>query len=229
MNKKVPFMLLAVSTMLLTACDTKVSQEKFVAQLDATKANVTLDSANLDNVHMSNKLNINVIDYKKDEFYINTTQALAIIIPIISKYYTWKEGDKYYHAEEHTITSNNKYSEITKEEFDVYMATGRGEVCAKLNEGITNCDNMLKEQPEGSQYYNVKNSFVQTAAGEYKMTSTMNYKTTEDGEEVEKKRTTIFVFKKNLPVKYTIKDNGETFYKYSFGKAELRKPSEASE
>ena len=225
MNKKVPFILIAMSAMVLTACDTKISQDKFVAQLETTKANITLDSEALDNVHMSNKLNVNVIDYKKDEFYINTTFAMALIIPIITKYYTWKDEDgKYYHAEEHTITSNNQYKEITKEQFDVYMASGRGDICAKLNEGVANCESMLKEQPEDSQYYNIKNSFVQTINGEYKMTSTMNYKTTQDGSEVEKTRKTTFIFKKNLPVKYTINDNGESFYKYSFGKAELRKP-----
>ena len=44
MNKKIPFTLLAMSTMLLTACDTGISQEKFVAQLNSTKANITLES-----------------------------------------------------------------------------------------------------------------------------------------------------------------------------------------
>ena len=227
MNKKVPFMLMTLSTLLLAACDSKVSQEKFVEQLSAVEANITLDSEKLDNVHMQNKLGINKIDYKEGEFYVNTTDALALIIPIITELYTWREGDsetnyKYYHAEKHTITSNNKWNEISKEQFDVYMANGRAEVCAKLNEGPTACRNFLKDEPEGG-YYNVKNSFAKTISSEYKMTSNSNYKAMENEQEVEKTYKTTFIFKNGLPVKYTVKNNGsESFYKYSFGKAELR-------
>ena len=229
MNKKVPFMLMTLSTLLLAACDSKVSQEKFVEQLSAVEANITLDSEKLDNVHMQNKLGINKIDYKEGEFYVNTTDALALIIPIITELYTWREGDseanyKYYHAEKHTITSNNKWNEITKEQFDVYMDNGRAEVCAKLNEGIVSCRGLLKSEEEQEQYKNTKNSFSKNSMnGEYKMKSSMTYDYVNGEETVEKKRTATFIIKNNLPVKFTVKDDGsESFYKYSFGKAELR-------
>ena len=235
MNKKVPFILLALGSLVLTACETNIKQEKFVSILDATEANVTMESDNLNNVHMQNKLGVNKIDYKEGEFYINTTNALALIIPIITELYTWREGDseanyKYYHAEKHTITSNTKWAEITKEQFDVYMATGRGEVYAKLNQGITSCRNMLKPAEEQEQYKNIKNTFYKTAGGEYKMYSTMTYDYVDGEETKEKKRSTTFTIKNNLPVKFTTKDDGsESFYKFSYGNAKLRtmeKPAE---
>lgn len=210
---------MATATMLLTACDTKISQDKFVAQLEATKANITLDSEALDNVHIYNKLSVHNINYKEGEF---ASEVNGLILTRTQKY-TWiDENGRYYHYEKSLITSIDK--EITKAEFDIYMATARGEICAKLNEGVANCENMLKEQADDSVYYNVKNSFAQTINGEYKMNSTMNYKTTEDGQEVEATRKTTFIFKKNLPVKYTINDNGENYYKYTYGNAEFKKP-----
>lgn len=226
MNKKVPFILMTLGSILLTACDSKIGQERFTEQLNATKANISIDSESLDNVHMSNKLDINVIDYKKGEYYINTTFALALFIPIIQKYYTWTENGKYYHAEEHTIQNLNKYEEITKEQFDVYMSSGRVEVCAELNKGVAECEKLMNPSDD-EVYYDIKNSFYRTASGEYKFSSKMNYKeVNSDNQEEEKTRTVTFLMKNNLPVKYSYKTDGESYYKYSFGKAELRLPSD---
>ena len=83
MNKKIPFMLLAVSTILLTACESKLSQEKFVDKLNATKANVVITSDKLNNVHMQNRLGVHKLNYKEGEYFTDETAALAIIIPII--------------------------------------------------------------------------------------------------------------------------------------------------
>ncbi len=235
MNKKVPFILLALGSLVLTACDTNIKQDKFVSILEATEANVAMDSDKIDNVHMQNRLGVNKIDYKEGEFYINTTNALALIIPIITELYTWREGDseanyKYYHAEKHTITSNNKWAEITKEQFDVYMATGRGEVYAKLNQGITSCKNMLKPAEEQETYKNIKNSFKKTMSGEYKMISSATYDYQDGENTVERQYKVTFAIKNNLPLKFTTKDNGsESFYKFSYGDAKLRtleKPAE---
>ena len=126
MNKRIPFILMAMSTMLLTACDTGISQEKFVSQLESTKANVTLDSAVLDNVHIQYKSSLNQINYKEGEFY---SYATGLILTNVREY-TWKDEDgKYYHYEKSLV--KDVYTEISKETFDIYMATARGEMCAK--------------------------------------------------------------------------------------------------
>ena len=76
---------MATATMLLTACDTKISQDKFVAQLEATKANITLDSEALDNVHIYNKLSVHNINYKEGEF---ASEVNGLILTRTQKY-TW--------------------------------------------------------------------------------------------------------------------------------------------
>ena len=215
MNKKIPFTLLAMSTMLLTACDTGISQEKFVEHLNATKANITLDSEVLNNVHIKDKSNLNQTNYKEGEFY---SKVSGLILTRVQEY-TWKDEDgKYYHYKKSVLEDIDK--EITKEQFDVYMATARGEICAKLNEGIMECENLLREEPE--TYINVKNAFYQTAKGEYRLNSTMTYK--ENGDGAEKTRKVIFLMKKNLPIKYTVKTDSESTTSYTYGNAKFSKP-----
>ena len=219
MNKRIPIILMAMSTMLLTACDTGISQEKFVGQLNSTKANITLDSEVLDNVHIQYKSSLNQINYKEGEFY---SYASGLILTNVREY-TWKGDDgKYYHYKKSLI--DNVDTEISKETFDIYMATARGEICAKLNEGIAECENLLRDEPVG--YTNVKNSFYQTVKGEYRLNSTMTYKASEEAEEQTRK--VMFLMKKNLPIKYTVKIDSESTVKYSFGNASFTAPERNS-
>ena len=219
MNKRIPIILMAMSTMLLTACDTGISQEKFVGQLNSTKANITLDSEVLDNVHIQYKSSLNQINYKEGEFY---SYASGLILTNVREY-TWKGDDgKYYHYKKSLI--DNVDTEISKETFDIYMATARGEICAKLNEGIAECENLLRDEPVG--YTNVKNSFYQTVKGEYRLNSTMTYKASEEAEEQTRK--VMFLMKKNLPIKYTVKLDSESTVKYSFGNASFTAPERNS-
>ena len=206
-----------MSTMLLTACDTGISQEKFVEHLNATKANITLESEVLNNVHIKDKSNLNQTNYKEGEFY---SKVSGLILTRVQEY-TWKDEDgKYYHYKKSLLEDIDK--EITKEQFDVYMATARGEICAKLNEGIMECENLLREEPE--TYINVKNAFYQTAKGEYRLNSTMTTKVMEESQEVEKTRKVIFLMKKNLPTKYTIKLDSSSTVSYTYGNAKFSKP-----
>ena len=215
MNKRIPFVLMAMSTMLLTACDTGISQEKFVEHLNATKANITLESEVLNNVHIKDKSSLNQTNYKEGEFY---SKVSGLVLTRVQEY-TWKDEDgKYYHYKKSLLEDIDK--EITKEQFDVYMATARGEICAKLNEGIMECENLLREEPE--TYINVKNAFYQTAKGEYRLNSTMTYK--ENGDGAEKTRKVIFLMKKNLPIKYTVKTDSESTISYTYGNAKFSKP-----
>ena len=222
MNKRIPFVLMAMSTMLLTACDTGISQEKFVEHLNATKANITLESEVLNNVHIKDKSNLNQTNYKEGEFY---SKVSGLILTRVQEY-TWKDEDgKYYHIKKSLVENIDK--EITEEQFNVYMATARGEICAKLNEGIMECENLLREEPE--MYTNVKNSFYQTAKGEYRMNSTMTTKVMEESQEVEKTRKVIFLMKKNLPTKYTIKLDSNSTVSYTYGNAKFTKPERSGE
>ena len=222
MNKRIPFVLMAMSTMLLTACDTGISQEKFVEHLNATKANITLESEVLDNVHIQDKSSLNQTNYKEGEFY---SKVSGLILTRVQEY-TWKDEDgKYYHIKKSLVENIDK--EITEEQFNVYMATARGEICAKLNEGIMECENLLREEPE--MYTNVKNSFYQTAKGEYRLNSTMTTKVMEESQEVEKTRKVIFLMKKNLPTKYTIKLDSSSTVSYTYGNAKFTKPERSGE
>ena len=222
MNKRIPFVLMAMSTMLLTACDTGISQEKFVEHLNATKANITLESEVLDNVHIQDKSSLNQTNYKEGEFY---SKVSGLILTRVQEY-TWKDEDgKYYHIKKSLVENIDK--EITEEQFNVYMATARGEICAKLNEGIMECENLLREEPD--MYTNVKNSFYQTAKGEYRLNSTMTTKVMEESQEVEKTRKVIFLMKKNLPTKYTIKLDSSSTVSYTYGNAKFTKPERSGE
>ncbi len=231
MNKKIPFMLLAVSSILLTACESKLTQEKFVEKLNATKANVVITSDKLNNVHMQNRFGIHKMNYKEGEYFTDETAGVVIIIPIITKHFYWAEGGKYYHAEVHTNSKNDKYLEITKEAFDGYMQAGKAKICEYLNQGINECEKLMNppENDDSFKYYDIKNGYKKNAYGEIQMTSTMKYKYMDGENEVEKSRTVKFYMKNDLPLKYDVKDDGsESFYKYSFGKAELNKPEKPS-
>lgn len=222
MNKRIPFVLMAMSTMLLTACDTGISQEKFVEHLNATKANITLESEVLDNVHITDKSSLNQTNYKEGEFY---SKVSGLVLTRVQEY-TWKDDDgKYYYIKKSVLENVDK--ELTEAEFNVKMATFRGEICAKLNEGIMECENLLREEPE--MYTNVKNSFYQTAKGEYRMNSTMTTKVMDGSQEVEKTRKVIFLMKKNLPTKYTIKLDSSSTVSYTYGNAKFTKPERSGE
>ena len=166
-------------------------------------------------MHIKDKSNLNQTNYKEGEFY---SKVSGLILTRVQEY-TWKDEDgKYYHYKKSVLEDIDK--EITKEQFDVYMATARGEICAKLNEGIMECENLLREEPE--TYINVKNAFYQTAKGEYRLNSTMTYK--ENGDGAEKTRKVIFLMKKNLPIKYTVKTDSEGTISYTYGNAKFSKP-----
>ena len=216
MNKRIPMILMSMSAILLTACDSGISQEKFVSQLESTKANVTLDSNVLDNVHIQDKSSLNQINYKEGEFY---SYASGLILTNVREY-IWKDEDgKYYHYKKSLL--ENVDVELTEEAFNIKMATKRGEICAKVNEGIMECENLLKDEPVG-YISDVKNSFYKTVKGEYRLNSTMTYKANEEAEEQTRK--VIFLMKNNKPIKYTVKLDSESTVKYSYGNAKFTKP-----
>lgn len=219
MNKKVPFILMSISAVLLTACDSKIKKERFTEQLSATKANISFESETLDDVHIAgDKLGFNQTNYKKGEFY----SKVSGLILSRNQEYTWKAEDgKYYHYEKNLLVNVDK--EITKEEFDVYMENARYDVFAELNKGISETEKLMSEEAE--EYYDIQNSYIRTASGEYKFSSTMKYKAIKDGVEEEATRKVTFYMKKNLPVKYVVKTDGESTYKYTYGKAEFTEPN----
>lgn len=186
-----------------------------------------MDSDNLDNVSMHNKLSVHKMNYKEGEFFADETFALIIIVPITDKAWTWTEDGKYYHAEDHTNNDKDSYGEITKEKFDEYMAAGRQKIYNYLMEGINHCDNFLSAEPAGT-YKTYKNSFKRDMNGTYKMITETTYVETDSaGTETEKNAKYTFSMKKNLPTQFTTKNDGsESYYKYSYGNAKFTKPAD---
>ncbi len=217
MNKKVPFILVALSSIALTACDAGIKQEKFVEQLNKVKDNIALTSDALNDVHIQENSSLNQTNYKEGEFY---SKVSGLVLTRVVEY-VWKEGDKFYHYANSILNKVDK--EITEEEFTLKMATFRGKICEQLNMGVIECENLLKEEPE--TYTNVQNKFYKTMEGQYRMNSTMTQVTLDNnGNEVESTRKVMFLIKNGLPVKFTTKTESETKYSYSFGKAKFTAP-----
>ena len=206
------------SVLLMTGCSKKLSEDKFKEVLQSVTDTVNAGTE-VTNVHIKDNAQY-TYDYKEGEFFRYHSFALLILVPVTDTVCTWEEDGKYYHYKKSVLENVDK--EITEEQFNVYMATARGEICAKLNEGIMECENLLREEPE--LYTDVKNAFYQTAKGEYRLNSTMLYKTNDNGEEVTKQRKVIFLMKKNLPIKYTVKTDSDSTTSYTYGNAKFSKP-----
>lgn len=217
MNKKVPFILVALSSIALTACDAGIKQEKFVEQLNKVKDNIALTSDALDNVHIQENSSLNQTNYKEGEFY---SKVSGLVLTRVVEY-VWKEGDKFYHYKKSLIQTVD--TEIDETAFTTLMATYRGKICEELNMGVIECENLLKDEPE--TYKNVQNKFYKTFEGQYRMNSTMTAVTLdENNNEVESERKVMFLIKKGLPAKFTTKTDSETKYSYSFGNAKFTAP-----
>ena len=75
--------------------------------------------------------------------------ALILIVPVTQGTYTWKENDKYYHAETHTDSKKNKKTEITKEQFDTYMLGHKAKMISMMEDVTGKIKNLMQDKPEG--------------------------------------------------------------------------------
>ena len=230
--------LLALSSALLLAgCDKSLSKEAFMDAYNQAKEYTQVTNTDIKNVHIQNKLGNESYNYKEGEFYSHKLFALLLIVPITTDVYTWKEDGKFYYAERHTDSKKNIDKEITEEQFNTYMEGFRVTLFAKLAEPFVLADNLLSDNQEG--YKEVSNKYKKTFKGAYSLVSKVTNEqenTTYDENNnpvttVETKTTNYNLeFKNNLPAKYYSKvDKSETTWTYTYGKAELKKPSTSSE
>ena len=174
---------------------------------------MVLENEVLDNVHLNSRLNIEHYDYKIGEFYAYRMFALALIIPILKEDYTWKEEDKYYHYSANT-TKEGKKTEITKEQFDAYMATGRANILSELQKPLNKTEELMED--DDSIYKDKVNTY--TAKGN-ELTFKCQANRVKNDTETEKTTITI-VYKDHLPAKYTTKTGDSSdIWTYKFGKA----------
>lgn len=238
MKNKLLINVALMSSILLTGCQSSISKEKFLKVYDKAKVNCALDSSEYDNILIHNQLSTSKYNYKAGEFYSYNTFALILIIPYIEGKYTWKEGDKYYHATTHTDSKKDTYVEINEEQFNAYMEAGRLEIYNMLNKFFTIGDYLLDdEHEEGSspyEYKSVSNKYTYNVFKKYTAVRSKATKTTTeyvDGSEVEKEMTDEYLleFANDMPHYYYSKINdSETKWTYEYGKAKLNKPSKAT-
>ena len=207
--------LLSISSILLCGCNSKkLSQEEYQEELKGVQEALVIDNDKLDNVHINSRLNVEHYDYIEGEFYAYRQFALILIIPINMEDYTWKDGDKYYHYKA-TTANNGQKSEITKEQFDNYMATGRQTILNKLMEPYNLNLSMMSD--ETSDIYKDR---VNTYS---KQGSELNFKCVYNAvksDETLEKTTVNIKYKDFLPIKYTSKSkDSNTRWDYKYGSA----------
>ena len=234
-NIKGSLLLLSVP-MLLTGCfRTSVSQDKFAKQIDTAKASIALDSSRIDNVHIHNKLSVDNYNYKKGEFYSYHMFAIALIVPITHGEYTWKDGDKYYHALTYTDSSKNKTAEIDEAQFNTYMETHRVTIQNLLQEPVSLAESLLNKTNET---YTVKSNALtyEAFSSEYRLVSKVSYQEHDPNnydQMITRDKTYTYKMKKGLPSSMTYKENwengSEQTWSYSYGDATFSDPTKSNE
>ena len=228
-------LLVLLPTLLTTGCfSSSIKEDKMKEVVAEVESNV--NSGNFTNVHINDKIQ-HKFDYKEGEFYRYSDFALLLIVPITELVCTWKQDGKYYHYEKYSANEKkNVDKEITKEEFDTYMAAHKLTVQYQLNVPVTASKKLLKTY-QYDEYTAVKykdvvdtsykyNSFEK----EYTQKGTGLYDITqyEDGGEktITKEEKHTINYKNGLPSSWTIKGDSEQKWKYSYGKAEFKNPKE---
>ena len=230
MKKQLCLALLPV--LLTTGCfSSSVSQDKMKDQINEVESNI--NQGNFTNVKIKDKLQYKY-DYKEGEFYRYSDFALILIVPYTELVCTWQENGHYYHYEKYSINEKkNKDEEITKEQFDAYMADHKKTVQTQLNNPIKEAKKLLgtytyeeyelryKEVADVSCKYN----FFEK---EYTLKGTGIWEETiyEDGVETtkQKEQKDTLKFKKGLPTEWSYKNDGDKKWTYSYGKAEFKNP-----
>ena len=174
MKKSIPVVtLLAMSTLLLTGCNQKVSKEQFASVLNDGKANVN----EVTNVNFHNKLSVENFNYKEGEFY---THKNGLILSHQAEY-TWKDEDgKYYHYVNIVITGTKTKTELTESQFNNNMTAHKAKIVGELLNPLLKAEQLMDENQEA--YKTVKNSFTKNSMKkQYTLSSTctIEYRTNE--------------------------------------------------
>lgn len=232
---KKSLLLVLLPCLLTTGCfSSSINEDKMKEVVNEVEAKVS--AGDFTNVHINDKIQ-HKYDYKEGEFYRYSDFALLLIVPITELVCTWTQDGKYYHYEKYSANEKkNKDEEITKEQFDLYMAEHKKSVQYQLENPVKASKKLLGtykyEETDYTKYKSIKdtsykyNSFEK----EYTQKGTGVYDVTlyEDGVEktVEKEDKYTIVYKNGMPVKMTTKNDGDQTWKFSYGKAEFKNPKE---
>ena len=222
MNKSI--ILLPIAAILLNGCSTykTISSDDFISYLNDAEASVSVESSNLNNVRISNALNVEQFNYKEGEFYYYNYFVFALILPIASKEVTWKENGKFYHYTYSSITGKTTDTEITEEQFNTYMLGHKAKISAELLKPYTTSKAYIAGTDEGYLDYTVK---CQKSGLNYRMVASKKGPSTSDSSKTVTYTTTI-TFANKLPKKWENKGEGKSYWDYNFGDAKLVNPHE---
>ena len=225
---------LAFLPFMLTGCLSKsVSKDKMKEVVLAAETNIT--EGNFDNVHAKDT-NQYTYDYKEGNFFRSHMFALILVVPVTETICTWEQDGKYYHYEKHTTSSKDVDKEITKDEFDTYMAAHKATMKSLLMSPISQSKKLLEPEniPEEDpvKYETVKKesykadmsgkTYTQKGTGVYKQSVYQN-----GGEQIlEKEWSNTIKYTNNFPTEWSYNNDGKKKWNYSYGKAEFKNPKE---
>lgn len=204
----------------LSSCVNGISKEEYETKLSEVEANF----ANITDVHINNKNSTTKYDYKEGEFYGYYNFALLILVPVTQGTYTWKDGDKYYHAEVHIDSSKSKKNEITKEQFDTYMSAHKVSLITLMSEVTAKIHDFMQENPV--TVTKAENTYgYDTINNEYHFQSKTEL--TISGGDTDVQKTEYFISFKDQKLKeYHSKSGDSDSYRYySYGNAKFNEPT----
>ena len=230
--------LTSVTSLVLTGCFLKkLSQDEFLSRLDDVKGQLTLTNEKMNDIHINNKLNVNVYNYKEGEFYAYKMFALILIVPVTEGEYIYKQDGKFYQIKTHTDSKKDTKTEISEEQFNILMLERKQSMIDRLMMPVNTCEGLINGTTE-QEYKSVKNTFKGSKKKlQFVSNVTFDVTTNEYNDETgvteekveEKKGKFTITFESNLPKKYINKtDDGETTWDYCYGKAELNLPEIAN-
>lgn len=164
-------------TILLTGCSQasnifkEIEETTFTEGFNALKTSINSE----DDVYKNVRIRLNSdftheYNYKENEYYSYLSHEMVLFVPNPVEHYTWKEKDKYYHAEVHLEDDLTYKKEITKIEFDVYMLNHKNSIMEEIQKVITNTENRLMDHEELQDYTN--KYFFRKNGKQYKLEST---------------------------------------------------------
>ena len=234
---KKSILLVLIPTLFTTGCfSSSISEDKMKQVVSDIETNI--DNGNFTNVHIRDKLQYQ-FDYKEGSFYRYHNFALLILVPITDTEATWEENGKYYHYEYNSMTKKTIDEEIDKAAFDTYMVKHKASIAAQLMAPVNASKKLLGTYDYGeipvNKYEDIQGASYKLNSFEKKYTQkgTGIYYVDmyEDGVEkrVEKQDKHTIVYKNSLPIEWTTKNDGESKWKYSYGKAEFTNPKQKTE
>ncbi len=154
-NKK--GILLACSALMLASCAKSISFEEAKAIGDTIyETAMAEDWVVPEEVAIQNNpsaLADNRWEYKEGEYYYHRSFALLIFVPLESREWLFKQDGSFYHVVDAISNNNDRYSEITEEEFNTLMAEKQKTIREELRSPIKNMKSALDHDSDGKNSY----------------------------------------------------------------------------